>query len=151
MFKILLPTDGSAGADEAANFASALCDRLADCHITVLHVIDSAVLAAAMAPPLPEVFPHAFNVTREAERAGLELLEDARKMLHAGGHLAATRLVVGSPARVICQVAEKEKFDLVVMGHGGKRRFVHILLRSVADRVAHTCSIPVVIVGNKDE
>lgn len=79
------------------------------------------------------------------------LVEDTRKVLCARGHPVATRPEVGSPARVICQVADKERFDLVVMGHGGKRRFVHILLRSVADRVAHTCSVPVVIFGAEDE
>ena len=59
---------------------------------------------------------------------------------------AATRLVSGLPAGRIVEVAEQVGAPLIVVGSRGRTGLPHILLGSVAERVAQTATVPVVIV-----
>ena len=149
MFKILVATDGSPSAMEALEFASALCHRIEDCEITVIHVLDSMMLANVMAPPTGTVMPDASGLFRDLEETSAQLLEEARRRLEGQGGRVVTRTEMGTPAKVICDVAEKEGFRLVVMGHHGTGRFAHMLLGSVVDKVAHACMVPVVVVRSR--
>jgi nucleotide-binding universal stress UspA family protein len=55
-------------------------------------------------------------------------------------------LEFGSPADVICTLAEREGFDLIVMGEKGAGEIGRFLLGSVTDRVAHHAKCPVMII-----
>jgi nucleotide-binding universal stress UspA family protein len=148
MFKLLVAADGSHSALKGAEFASTLCNQIADCEITVIHVLDAHMLA--MAQPRGMDMSYSSVLYRDLERMSNELLEHARQRFEVLGHKVATRTETGSPAQVICEVAEKEGFNLVVMGHSGTGRFAHMLLGSVVDKVAHICTVPLVIVRSKE-
>lgn len=52
----------------------------------------------------------------------------------------------GYPAEVICEVAAREKADLIVMGHRGMSPVTRFLIGSVSDKVVRNapCSVMVV-------
>jgi nucleotide-binding universal stress UspA family protein len=59
---------------------------------------------------------------------------------------AQVRQVSGLPAGRIVEVAEETGARLVVVGSRGRTGLQSILLGSVAERVAQTCCVPVVVV-----
>ncbi|MFD5383299.1 universal stress protein, partial [Bacillus velezensis] len=52
----------------------------------------------------------------------------------------------GHPSRTICNVAQSEKVDLIVLGSHGRGAIDRALLGSVAHGVLHRSQIPVLIV-----
>jgi len=75
--------------------------------------------------------------------------ETAREHVDAARELADrpvdTRIEVGSPARVIVDVAEEGPFDHVVIGSHGREGVSRILLGSVAEGVARRSPVPVTV------
>ena len=58
----------------------------------------------------------------------------------------STRSVLGPAAETISELADAEGYDLVVVGSTGKGAVKRMLLGSVADRLVHTCTKPVLVV-----
>lgn len=151
MFKILLATDGSEHAFQAADFAAQLAGKISDAEITVLSVLDPAVVSQAAVSPagMPVTIP--VNLSADLEMAMTEILRDTQVSLSVAGRTATTRMAHGKPAQVIRDVAEKEGYDLIVMGASGHGRIADILLGSVSDEVVHRSTVPVAIVRAKGE
>ena len=57
-----------------------------------------------------------------------------------------TRTEIGYAADVIARIAEEEDFELIVMGSRGLSGIASFFLGSVADRVAHTSTVAVLLV-----
>lgn len=55
------------------------------------------------------------------------------------------KAVVGDPFWEICQEAEREHADLIVMGSHGRTGLSHVLLGSVAERVVRHAPCPVLV------
>src|SRR5712691_7378878 len=60
-----------------------------------------------------------------------------------------TQVMVGEPFADICQRAEQEQVDLIIMGSHGRTGLRHVLLGSVAERVVRHAPCPVLVVGKK--
>jgi len=144
MKKILIPVDGSEHAQKAARWVKNFFQDT-ELEITFLHVSD-----------LPkELMPHSYMMESIIEPALIEeiIAEKKEKAFNSVKTLFTDTSFkvdfvnqVGNPAEVIAQMAEKEQFDLVVMGSRGLGEIKGILLGSVSDRVAHICKCPVLIV-----
>ncbi len=150
MFKILVATDGSEYAEKAAEYAGTLAGRIQDAEITVLGVLDLGVISQASVSPsgMPVTVP--VTMTEDMETALRSIVEDTRQKLAPIGRPVVTRLEEGRPALVICDIAEREQFDMIVMGSSGQGRIADILLGSVSDKVIHRSTVPVVIVRSKE-
>lgn len=53
------------------------------------------------------------------------------------------RLVVGSPAHAICDLADEEGVDMIVMGTHGRTGLRRLLMGSVAEHVVRWANCPV--------
>lgn len=134
MRKILVPTDGSTYSLKAAEYAAELAREL-ESKVSILHVSEYH----------PRV--RARELVQEEEKLGEEILSKTKEIFDkARVQVHVMKLEFGHPADIICSVAEREQFDLIVMGEKGAHEIGRFMLGSVADRVAHHAPCPVMIV-----
>lgn len=125
--KILAPVDGSKASREAAEYGGILAEKT-QAAMTLLYVQESSLFRLR-----PEL----------TKKMGTDILSSFAKGLKVK---VDQKLESGDPARVISQVADREGYDLIVMGvkgHSGIRRF---LLGSVSDHVIHYANHAVLLV-----
>ncbi len=138
---ILLATDFSEAADEAVDKASELARSLG-AKLTVLHV-------HCRPPAAPEAV-----VANDCLLSSADLDAETRKELE---ELQNTRLsdvetvnLVGqehaSAALAICDFADQEDIDLIVVGSHGRTGIARLLIGSVAEKVVRHATCPVMVV-----
>ena len=135
---ILVPVDGSESARHALEHAIGLAEAFG-AELTLLEVIEDQGPLPTFdeKPPPGETREHWLSEERFQPLA--DLLEQTE--------VPWTRRVErGYPAEVICEVADKEEHDLVVMGSRGMSGVGRFLMGSVSDRVVHhaPCNVTVV-------
>jgi nucleotide-binding universal stress UspA family protein len=133
---VLVPFDGTPQAEEALSFAA---EEWSDANLTLLYVIDP-VTAGFGQRALPGSSEEWYERARETAR---DHFDEARTRV---GRSFDTRIEVGSPARVIVDVADEDSFDHVVLGSHGRAGVSRVLLGSVAETVARRSPVPVTIV-----
>ena len=138
---ILVPCDFSEYAEYAFTWALGLAEGWG-AKLVLLH---AAPLFTHVSYP-GEVF--LLDFTRIEE----ELIADAGKRLNefvakkgTSTVTIETRTVLGDPFWEICQAAEREPADLIVMGSHGRTGLAHVLLGSVAERVVRHAPCPVLV------
>jgi len=52
----------------------------------------------------------------------------------------------GDPAQIIIEIANRQNYDLIIMGSRGMSAFKELLLGSVSLKVMHHASCPVMVV-----
>lgn len=143
--RILVPTDFSACADDALDYAVWLAGQLG-AHVQLLHVLDDPFVAGGMAA-------EAFIAEAPTLRTGL-LRQAQERLAHrkaaAGTNVAIdTEVLFGNGAKTIAEYAEDRGADLIVMGTHGRTGVAHLLLGSVAERLVRTAPCPVLTVREK--
>jgi nucleotide-binding universal stress UspA family protein len=156
MPKVLIATDGSDLAIEAAHEALALLAPGSE--LTVLSVVDlraelavgaGGVLGAeTMAMPMADP-----GTAAELDDALTRDASDAVRRTTAAldGAPAKAMVAHGDPAVEICRVAEDGGFDLVVVGSHGSGLVKRILVGSVSHHVVHHAPCPVLVVRRPNE
>jgi nucleotide-binding universal stress UspA family protein len=138
--RILLATDGSEEAEEAAGVAVELARSTG----SELHVVHVELLPPM--PPYPEVLGWREDL-EWAERQARELLdEQVKKVEDAGGTVAGVHLRGEFPAEEIVALAEELGTDLIVVGSRGRGGIRRALKGSVSDRVVRHAHCPVLVV-----
>lgn len=99
--------------------------------VTVLHVVPPQTTAEAMSNKLEE---------------GGKILAEAIKNLNLDPAKVQARLKQGDPKDTVCQVAEEEASDLIIMGSRGLKRLESILENSVSQYVFQLTSRPMLLV-----
>ena len=128
--RILVATDFSAPSDAALAHARRLAERTG-AGLHVLHVVDNLFMRAVLGDP------------RDYETAALRQMQDR---VPAGAGATPAILTVersDEPADEITSYARTHGIDLIVMGTHGRGRMAHLLLGSVAEKVARTAPCPV--------
>jgi nucleotide-binding universal stress UspA family protein len=156
--RILYATDLSENAKYAVRYACSIGYKY-DAHVTVLHVV----------PDVLEEFSSGTGINLKKH-----LGEKKWKELNTSGITAATeaikkriekmsaivmqeiptcpvsqgnvRVEVGHPAKTIVTIAEKEKYDLIIMGTHGHGQFENLMVGSIAEGVIKRSQIPVLVV-----
>jgi nucleotide-binding universal stress UspA family protein len=132
--RILVTTDFSDGTADALDYAFAVAPEN-DAQITLLHVVQ---------------LPSAFLVEAGAFLAQkAEKEEELSKLVPAKirrAHRVDTRVVKGTPYRVILNTLKREKIDLLVMNIHGKGMWERALLGSTAERVVRAARCPVMMI-----
>ncbi|PSP84318.1 universal stress protein [Halobacteriales archaeon QS_1_68_17] len=134
---ILLPTDGSSGADRAVENAIDMA-RMYEAALHVLYVVDMGDMPA-------DVDTGTIHTT--LEETGRETTERvAERARDAGVETVETAVVSGSPYGTILEYADEQDVDLIVMGTHGRTGLGRFLLGSVTERVVRNSEVPVLTV-----
>lgn len=139
--EILVPTDGDAPSEAAAEHAIDIASRC-DARIHTLYVVDVDAVG-------PVDFGGSVVVSgleSEGETATTAVAEAAE----AVGVRVRKAIVDGSPAETILEYVESEGIDLVVMGTHGRRGLDRLLLGSVAQQVVRRAPVPVLVVRGSE-
>ncbi len=144
--KILCPVDFSEGSDRALDYAVSLAKQLgADVWMThvyelPLYSVPSGVAYAAGQPG------ELFDFVRGVKERIQTKLDELKAKFQSAGPALHTRLVEGAPAGSIVDLADEMSADLIVLGTHGRTGLPHLLMGSVAERVARTSRCPVLVV-----
>lgn len=127
--------------------------------LTLLHVLCSEEVMSPNMPliPVPEYYPSFSATTMELyqeewkafEAKSLATLEEYKKQSTAAGIQTEYLQKPGSPGRVICEVAEELKVDLVMVGRRGHSGLSELLAGSVSNYVVHHASASVLVCNSK--
>ena len=137
---ILVPTDFSDGANFALERAEELA-RSTHGELVLLHVREEYPIMAldgtAFVPP---------GLDLEMRAALEKALDEKVAAVRARGVAVRGLTIAGTPHLQIGAVAESETVDLIVMGTHGRHGLGRLMLGSVAERVARTAKVPVMVV-----
>ena len=136
--KILLATDGSAYAEEAAKFLTKLC-LTPDDEVMVFHVI-------TLAPFKDDRESHEASIRQIRHDIAPRILDSSVRILIPVHAKISTALEEGYPDRAIVDAAIRSGTDLVVMGARGLTGIKALVVGSVTRSVAINSLKPVLIV-----
>lgn len=140
---ILVPVDFSEYSDRAMDYAIDLASKL-DARITLLHVFHEIPLGAGdMASALP------YTYVKEIEDEVQQRMEEQLDVVQKAGLKGDVVVMHGVPFQIIIDVAQDRKADLIVMGTHGRTGLPHVLLGSVAEKVARLAPCPVLVARPK--
>ena len=143
---ILVAVDGSTHADRALAFAADLAVKY-KAHLTVLNVVSYAStvpLALGAYAELEGLYAESRSVLQEA---GAKIVESAAEQARRlGVEDVKTVVELGSPAQSICDAANTNGVDVIVMGRRGLSDFTGFFLGSISHKVAHSADCTVVTV-----
>jgi nucleotide-binding universal stress UspA family protein len=147
--RALVPIDGSNCSMEAGEFAIRLA-RGYGLEILALHVIDETALASLsrLARKGEE------ELRKELHREGEHYLNYLAELAAREGVQLQKLIEGGTPHRVIVDIAERERVDLILIGKVGRRGPISqrkiraqggILIGSVTERVIEAAKCPVLV------
>jgi nucleotide-binding universal stress UspA family protein len=135
--KIMVPVDGSEFSMRATGYAVDMA-KLTDCEILLIHCHRS--FPAILGEPY---FQKAINKILKKSN---ELLDPYKKKVQDAGVTFIDRILEGPAAQAICEVADIEKIDMIVMGCRGRNDLEGLLLGSCTHRVLKTAPCPVLVI-----
>jgi len=135
---VLVPTDGSDAATNAADHALSLAASL-DATAHVLSVSGTAS---------PGLDVRSTTVSAESERAATEAVERVVSMAEDRGVATVGHVERGSPVEEILGCIDANDVHLVGMGTTGRRGTDRILLGSVAEKTVRSAPVPVLTVAD---
>lgn len=143
MLKILLPVDGSESAIRATQ-------KLVESAGWFKEPLEIELVTVHL--PLPQVGGFAGSVVSQdmvekyySEEGG-KALAPARKLLDAAGIRHVPHILVGEVAQCIVAHSEKTGCKMIYMGTRGMSAMQNLMVGSVATKVLHLCTVPVVLV-----
>lgn len=141
MLKLLIATDGSEHAGRAIEAAARLGKLVPGTEAVLLNVRELPVYYG-------ELPAYDFAAIEEAARLNqIQLLEEALAKARACGlQQVVTEAAVGVPATEIARVATERAVDQIVIGTHGRNALAGLVMGSVAQRVVHLVSMPVLLV-----
>ncbi len=138
--KILVPVDDSITAKNTIEAIIEHHEKFPE-KLTLLHVINRDQLAYKMIPELQLEM-----VKKNAQKAGMQLLENFGSQLKKVGFKCELVLETGDPLQSITTFTNENAFHLVVIGrHEGGGELRDVLFGSVANHVLHNVKCPVLL------
>jgi nucleotide-binding universal stress UspA family protein len=138
--KILLAADGSDHTKRMLGYVAA--------HDELFGRAPAYTAVTAITPVPPNAARHIDRQTLTdyyAEQAE-HVFKPIRAFAQQNGWKIETKHVLANPADAIADLAEREKFDMVVMGSHGHTSLANVLLGSVATGVLARCKVPVLLI-----
>ncbi|AZH24834.1 universal stress protein [Haloplanus aerogenes] len=129
---ILIPTDGSPGAQEAIEHGLEIAQQY-EATVHALYVVDTRVSRSG--PLLESLQREGRKAVRDLEVAGTQ-----------AGLTVVTEVVEGVPPQEILEYSAMQGIDLIVMGTQGRTGIDRFVMGSVAERVVRHSPVPVLMV-----
>lgn len=142
--RILVPTDGSEGAEPAVDHAIELAAAF-DATVHALYVVDTAAFA-----DLDEAAVESDLVTESLTEGGRDAVDRVAERAREAGVEAETMVTRGRPVGTILDYAADHDVDVIVMGTHGRSGLDRLLLGSVTEKVVRKSRIPVLTVRRDD-
>jgi len=139
---ILVPCDFSEYAELAFQWALGLAESW-KARVVLLHAVPGF---SAFAYPESVYLPDLAKLEAEEVSGAEKRLQEFAAKKGMNPATIETCVVMSDPFQAICQVAEKEHSDLIIMGSHGRTGLAHMLLGSVAERVVRHAPCPVLVV-----
>lgn len=137
--KVLVPICDGVTSEATLNAIIEHKDQFLD-PITLLHVVNVKKMDYRMIPDFQ------IDMIREyATKTGGKFLAAQTELLQAAGLKVIPRLELGFPRDVICSIADKEEFSLVIIGRHGSGEIRDVLFGSVSNYVLHGVKCPVLL------
>ncbi len=136
--KVLAPVDGSDSSKKALELAIVIAKE-SHARLTVLEVVEEF-------GPLPGFYGAAPEGVDRVKWLSEQRFEKVHPMLFDENIDWDRKVLEGYPADKICEVAENDNYDIIVIGSKGRSAIGRFLLGSISDRVVHhaPCSVCVV-------
>jgi nucleotide-binding universal stress UspA family protein len=146
--KILLATDGSKYALEAALQGGKIIGNLNEKAVKVITVIDNFTPMATEPFITSEEF--LVSIEKEMREDAGEIIRLTENVLKQGnsGIRVEKEILVGSAKKIIVKEAEKWGADLIIVGSHGRGFWGRALVGSVSDAVVHNAPCSVLVVKN---
>jgi len=138
--QILVPTDGSEGAERAVDHAIELASAYG-ATVHALYVVDTAALV-----DLDEAAVDSDLLTESLSDRGREAVDRIAKRAADAGVDAETAVERGRPVGAILDYATDHGVDVIVMGTRGRSGLDRLLLGSVTEKVVRKSRVPVLTV-----
>lgn len=135
--KILVAVDGSESAKKAFEKSIFLAQKC-NSKLDVIHVVLDSTYGGDSATT--------FELIEELKENGMKLLEQCKRQAMENDILVETLLKLGDYSQVIIDTANKNNYDLIVMGSRGMSVFKELLVGSVSFKVMHHAKCPVMVV-----
>ena len=142
---ILVPTDFSADADQALDYAIALAQAL-QARLTLLHVFHLSPLSVGEMPPAVLT-----ATLQEMETNAHQRMQATLTRVHHAGLQADSAIIEGMPFQTIIDTAQARGADLIIMGTHGRTGLIHVLMGSVAEKVVRLAPCPVLVTRGSTE
>lgn len=137
---IMVPVDFSAYAEEALRYANAFA-KLWNARVTLVHAIEEAVI-----PTVYGIEPMSFpSLEPLLDKSNAALMDMAANYIDADIEVNIETLI-GPPAPVIAEFADKQKADMIVLASHGLTGFKRFLLGSVAESLNRLASCAILTV-----
>lgn len=143
--KVLIPVDTARNSLTAEEYAIKLSWRM-PMSVTLMNVINAKRLESHGISPDDQGRIRA-GMRKRAE----SVLAEAAKPFEKAEVEFETRQEEGSPGDVICRVAEREGYDMVIIPQSGLSEWEEILGGSVVRSVLNKCKVPVLLVKHSPE
>jgi nucleotide-binding universal stress UspA family protein len=143
MHRVLIPIDGSETSLRAVRRFAALAPHLQPTEVLLLNVQHPAAMTERIAGGRPSELQSLEAPLREA---GLKLLAPVQAVLESAGISHAGHVEIGDPAETIAEFAKKYHCEHIIMGTHGLSAIASLVMGSVATKVLHFTSTPVMLV-----
>lgn len=135
--KILVSLDGSKNSLKGLEHAIYLARQ---CQATITGLCVVPIYPPIAMPGISTSFKS--KMTKDAKK----FLDEAKTRAAQNGIIFIEKIIQGIPTEDVVNFANKNKFDLVVVGHRGHSSVRELFLGSVANSTVHKSKIPVLVV-----
>lgn len=142
MLKFLVPVDGSGSSNRAVEYLIRKLDWFKDG--VEIHLLNVQHLIP-YGDRVSSVVGHE-RIAQFHQEEGMAALKTSMKMLDAARLKYHYHIGVGDEAEIICKYAKEKRCDQIVMGTRGMGSVSNLLLGSVASKVVHVSTVPVLLV-----
>jgi nucleotide-binding universal stress UspA family protein len=141
--RILIATDGSETANEAAAFGMEMVG-CSGAKIYAIYVIDTTPYRSVS---LDKIW--STEILDEFERVGHEATSYVERIGKSVGVEVESRVLKGHPAEKIINFAEDNNIDMIIIGSLGKGGYERFVLGSVSEKVVNHAKVPVLVVRER--